>query len=244
MARYGAAVAQRDERSGFGNWATRLNDSAGQPPPRRAELRRLADATRAVIDRLVATAAPIEALTAAADALESALAELTAHPQGRLYEGFAEVGLAGDTGGDDAIAFFEHSPIIGAANPLAPPVRLEVRDGAVHGSARFGAAYEGPPSSVHGGYIAAAFDEVLGMAQSLSGSSGMTGTLEVRYRRPTPLHTDLRFHATLDRHDGRKLFTSGRLYAGEELTAEAKGLFITVDFAKIAAMMEERGARS
>ena len=71
----------------------------------------------------------------------------------------------------------------------------------------------------------------------------MTGTLEVRYRRPTPLHTDLRFDATLDRRDGRKLFTSGRLYAGDELTAEAKGLFITVDFSKVAAMMEERGAR-
>lgn len=231
------------EGSGFGTWADRLNEVGGEVPPRRAELRRLADATRSVIDRLVATAAPIEALTAAADAMESALAELAAHPQGRLYEGFAEVGLAGATGGDDAIAFFEHSPIIGAANPLAPPVRLEIRDGAVHGTARFGAAYEGPPSSVHGGYVAAAFDEVLGMAQSLSGSSGMTGTLEIKYRRPTPLHTDLRFHATLDRHEGRKLFTSGRLYAGDELTAEAKGLFITVDFAKIAEMMAERGAR-
>ena len=32
---------------------------------------------------------------------------------------------------------------------------------------RFGAAYEGPPGSVHGGIIAAAFDEVLGMTQSL-----------------------------------------------------------------------------
>jgi acyl-coenzyme A thioesterase PaaI-like protein len=231
------------EATGSESWLTRLDRDGGAPTPRRTELRRLADATRSVIDRLVATAAPIEALTAAADAMESALAELAAHPQGRLYEGFAEVGLAGATGANDATAFFEHSPIIGAANPLAPPVRLEVRDGAVHGTARFGAAYEGPPSSVHGGYVAAAFDEVLGMAQSLSGNAGMTGTLEIRYRRPTPLHTDLRFHATLDRQDGRKLFTSGRLYAGEELTAEAKGLFITVDFAKIAAMMGERAAR-
>jgi len=232
-------------RPSEGNWVNRLNEAeAAALPPRRAELRRLADATRSVIDRLVATGAPIEALTAAADHIEAALAGLVDHPQGRLYEGFAEVGLAGGSEADDPRSFFDHSPIIGTANPLAPPVRLSIEEGMVHGQVRFGAAYEGPPNSVHGGYVAAAFDEVLGMAQSLSGNPGMTGTLEIKYRRPTPLHTDLRFEATLDRQDGRKLFTSGRLYAGDDLTAEAKGLFITVDFAKIAAMMAERGARS
>src|SRR5947209_2294161 len=85
--------------------------------------------------------------------------------------------------------------------------------------------------------LAAAFDEVLGMAQSLGGQPGMTGTLTIRYRRPTPLHTDLRFEATLDRTEGRKLFTSGRLHAGDTLCAEAEGLFIQVDFAKIAELM-------
>ena len=151
--------------SGLERLANRLDREGADVPPRRAELRRLADAARSVIDRLVATEAPIGALTAAADALEAALAELAAHPQGRLYEGFAEVGLSGAADPMDGVAFFEHSPIIGLANPLAPPVRLEVRDGAVHGTVRFGSAYEGPPSSVHGGYVAAAFDEVLGMAQ-------------------------------------------------------------------------------
>ena len=84
-------------------------------------------------------------------------------------------------------------------------------------SYRFGAAYEGPPTCVHGGFVAAAFDEVLGLAQSLGGNPGMTGTLTVRYRKPTPLHTDLRFEATLDGQEGRKLFTSGRVYAGDTL---------------------------
>ena len=45
--------------------------------------------------------------------------------------------------------------------------------------------------------VAAAFDEVLGFVQSLSGRPGMTGTLTVRYRKPTPLHTELRFDAQL-----------------------------------------------
>lgn len=209
--------------------------------PRRVELRRLADATRAVVDSLAATGAPEEVLTRAADHIERAVAALAGQPQGRSYEGFPESALAGGMHSPGRASYFDHSPVIGAANPLAPPVQLDVVDGVVHGVARFGAAYEGPPGSVHGGWIAAAFDEVLGMVQSLSGAPGMTGTLEIRYRRPTPLHTELRFDATLDRREGRKLFTSGRLHVGEELTAEAKGLFISVDFEKIAEMMAKRG---
>jgi acyl-coenzyme A thioesterase PaaI-like protein len=220
------------------DWAERFNEAREQvPDARRREMRRVADAARGLIERLVATRAPEEALARAAALLEEALAELAGHPQGRVYEGFAESANAGDPH-----AFFDHSPIIGHANPLAPPLRLSVVDGRIHGEARFGAAYEGPPGAVHGGYVAAAFDEVLGMAQSLGGTPGMTGTLSIRYRRPTPLHTDLRFEASLDRKEGRKLFTTGRLYAGDELCAQAEGLFITVDFAKIAEMMATRQA--
>ena len=218
------------------DWAERFNAHHDrEPEPRRLEMRRVADAARQVIERLVATGAPEDALARAADHLEAAVAELAGYPQGRLYEGFAEPANAGDPH-----AHFEHSPIIGNANPLAPPLRLRVVDGHIEGEGRFGSAYEGPPGAVHGGYVAAAFDDVLGMAQSLGGTPGMTGTLTIRYRRPTPLHTDLRFEASLDRTQGRKLFTSGRLYAGETLCAEAEGLFITVDFSKIAELMEAR----
>jgi acyl-coenzyme A thioesterase PaaI-like protein len=222
------------------DWVEKFSEAAnGEPEPRRAEMRRLAGSAREVIERLVATSAPLESLTKAADLLAAASAELDGFPRGRNYEGFAESANAGNPG-----EFFDHSPIIGQANPLAPPLRLEVRDNAVHGHARFGSAYEGPPGAVHGGFVAAAFDEVLGMAQSLGGSPGMTGTLTIRYRAPTPLHTDLRFEATLDRQEGRKLFTSGRLYAPDGLCAEAEGLFIAVDFSRIAEMMAKRAEGS
>ena len=39
---------------------------------------------------------------------------------------------------------------------------------------------------------------VLGAAQTFSGAPGMTGTLTIRYRKPTPLHTDLRFEGRFD----------------------------------------------
>jgi acyl-coenzyme A thioesterase PaaI-like protein len=87
--------------------------------------------------------------------------------------------------------------------------------------------YEGPPSCLHGGLIAAGFDEVLGFAQSLSGQPGMTGKLEVRYRSPTPLFEEVTYEGWLVKVDGRKIFTEGTLKAGDRLCAEASGLFIS-----------------
>lgn len=225
-----------DEFKAAEGWGSEFTVMETEWTPHRGEIRRLADRTRELIERLMATQAPTESVARAAELVEQALKELRAFPEGRSYEGFAESANAGG----DPRAFFDHSPIIGLANPLAAPVRVAVSDGMVHGQANFGAAYEGPPGHVHGGFIAASFDEVLGMAQSLGGAPGMTGTLTIKYRNPTPLHTDLRYEATLDRVQGRKLFTSGRLYNGDTLCAEAEGLFISVDFAKFAAMMAQR----
>jgi len=119
-------------------------------------------------------------------------------------------------------------------------VEFSVEGDMVCASVVFGHAYEGPPGHVHGGIVAAAFDELLGATQALSGSPGMTGQLSVSYRAPTPLHVPLRFESTLDSVEGRKITTSARLYAGETLCAEARGLFISVDFAKIASMRADR----
>ena len=118
---------------------------------------------------------------------------------------------------------FDFSPLIGRSNPLAPPISLREENGRVLGEVTFGSAYEGPPGSLHGGYVAAAFDEVLGYAQSLTGSPGMTGRLEVSYRSPTPLHTPLRFEAWVESVEGRKITARCTLHAGERLCAEAPG---------------------
>ncbi len=109
--------------------------------------------------------------------------------------------------------------------------------------ANFGQAYEGPPGCVHGGYVAASFDEVLGAAQSLSGAPGMTGTLTVRYESPTPLKTDLRFEGRLVGVERRKIFTEGACYAGDRLTATAKGTFIAMLPGQFLDLLAEREAR-
>jgi hypothetical protein len=177
--------------------------------------RRLAAAMRLVIERLVPSDAPEDELRLAAEGLERYADALTAHPRLRRVSGSPESANAGDVG-----AFFDQSPLIGLANPLAPPISIcKSGDKTAEGVVTFGSAYEGPPGCVHGGFIAAAFAEVLGFVQSLGGSPGMTGGLTIKYLKPTPLRIELVFEAKLLRIEGRKIFTEGCVRAGYLVTA-------------------------
>lgn len=140
----------------------------------------------------------------------------------------------GDAGSAAAESHFsDRSPFYGAMNPLSMPMRLEINEsigdfGAVSGIAVFTEPYEGPPGHVHGGFVAAGFDEVLGMAQSLTGRPGMTGKLNVTYRAPTPLHTEITFLGWVERVEGRKIFTKATAHNGETLCSEAEGIFLSM----------------
>ncbi len=145
---------------------------------------------RRVIERLTTSNAPQAELDVAAARLEDYAEHLATHPRRERYLGFSESALA-DAEQADAEAegggHFDYSPLIGRSNPLAPPIDVEAdAEGNVTARVVFGSAYEGPPGCVHGGYVAAAFDEVLGYAETFSGAPGMTGTLNVVYRTPDP----------------------------------------------------------
>jgi len=227
-------------------------DRLKQLPPTEARvaMRRLASAGREVTELMSSSRATTEWLERAAERLEEAAAILRGQPQGSSYEGIAELANAGallaqrrqmmEAGDPEAWASFDFSPFIGLANPMSPPMVLDYEGDHVVCDVTFGAAYEGPPSCVHGGYVAAAFDEVLGAAQSLSGAQGMTASLRVDYRSPTPLHEPLRIEGWLDRREGRKIWVRGAMYAGDRLTAEAEGLFIAFDPEKFLALLEQR----
>ncbi len=185
----------------------------------------LATACRMIISELASSTAQSEAFAQARDLVQEAVAILAAADHGREYDG-GEGSLADY---QDHI-FIDHSPLVGPLNPLAPPIVIGFDGTSVVGEATFGAAYEGPPGCVHGGYIAAAFDEVLGLAQGMSGKPGMTAQLTVNYRSPSPLLQPLRFVGGIDHIDGRKIFTRGemRTVADDRLCAEAQALFISM----------------
>jgi acyl-coenzyme A thioesterase PaaI-like protein len=230
-------VPEQDPRQRFlrSNWDASTVEVSGAF----LQKRRLASAMRLVIERLVASNAPEDELRRAAEQLERYAEHLQTHPRLRHFQGYAESANAGDVG-----AFFDQSPLIGLANPLAPPIRLaKTGERTAEGRVAFGSAYEGPPGCVHGGFVAAAFDEVLGYTQSLGGSPGFTGTLSVRYRVPTPLHTELRFEGRIDRVEGRKTFASGRVFAGDVLCAEAEAIFVSANPEKFQRLLEQRERR-
>jgi acyl-coenzyme A thioesterase PaaI-like protein len=130
-------------------------------------------------------------------------------------------------------SFLDRSPIIGAINPIAMPMTItsstdENGRANVVGSVTFGSAYEGPPGCVHGGVIAAYFDEVCGVAQSTTGNPGMTVNLTINYRAPTPLYKPLEFRAHVALVEKRKIVTHGSLHHGETLCAEVTAIFVSM----------------
>ena len=120
----------------------------------------------------------------------------------------------------------ERSTINGRGNPLAPPMRMWADGEVIRGEAYFTAPYEGPAGRVHGAWVAACFDEILGCAQGASGAFGYTGTLTITLRRATPLYTKITYEAGFSHREGRKIHGWGRCYADGRLTAEATGVFV------------------
>ncbi len=211
-------------------WRT-LNDAAPSGP--RADL---VAATRVVIDELLSSTAGDAEMDRAAALVREAAGLLRGETHGRGYLGVAEGSLF-----KGPESFIDFSPFIGRLNPLAPPIEVTFGDdGDVIGTCTYGAPYEGPPGCLHGGFIAAGFDEILGFAQAASGLPGMTGRLSVSYRSPTPLFEEVRFVGRLDRIEGRKIFTTGTLSAGDRLCAEAEGLFISMKPEVFVRLMEMR----
>ena len=226
-----------DGERGHVERVVRAREAARRASGTWAAKRELARALRELVARLPGTAAPEEALRA----LEAPVREATAR--------FAAAGRAKprDAAKDAPLyAGMEHfhdtGPLVGLSNPIAPPLEFEIDREAhlVRGRGRFGVAYEGAPGILHGGFLAAAFDELLGIATVFSGGPGMTRELRVRYLLPTPIDVELAFVGRLDRAEGREIHVSGEVVAAGARTAEASGVFIAVGDEKFVALARAR----
>ena len=122
--------------------------------------------------------------------------------------------------------------MIGIRNPIAPPLKIE-RDaeGGVFTDFHLGAAYEGPPGHVHGGISALVLDHVLGEVAANEETPRFTGTITLRYLRPTRLG-ELHAEARITRTDGFKAYAAGHLADDEGITVEAEGIFIQPKWAR------------
>ncbi|MEE2855539.1 MAG: PaaI family thioesterase [Actinomycetota bacterium] len=116
---------------------------------------------------------------------------------------------------------------VGLRNAIAPPLIIEHDEvGGVRADVHLGAGYEGPPGHVHGGMCALILDHVLGATAHRPGKPAYTGTITVRYLRPTRLGA-LRAEARVERIDGSKTYATGHLRNADGVTVEAEGVFIT-----------------
>jgi acyl-coenzyme A thioesterase PaaI-like protein len=135
-------------------------------------------------------------------------------------------GKGGVYGNRGDASLFERSPFSGRCNALATPLTVTYDGDRTLAHATYGEAYEGPPGSVHGGHVIAAFDDLLGVAQAVTGTAGFTGTLSVRLVARTPLHERIDYEAGVESHSGRKVTVWGRSTLRGELLAQATGVFI------------------
>jgi acyl-coenzyme A thioesterase PaaI-like protein len=188
-----------------------------------AEYGPLAESVRRLIDATIRTERRGDAIREATAAIDALAAELAADQlPGPYGVRFTQAGTFRAWGNAAA----------GLRNPVAPPLDLQVEaDGTVWAEVELGAAYEGPPTLVHGGISALILDQALGRAAEAASAPGFTGTLEVRYRRPTRLGA-LRVEAKLDRIEGVKSYVVGTISDAEGVCVEGTGVFIMPSWAR------------
>jgi acyl-coenzyme A thioesterase PaaI-like protein len=124
--------------------------------------------------------------------------------------------------------------VVGLRNAVAPPLKIvqDHEEGSASSSFELSGLYEGPPGKVHGGVAALVLDQVFGEAAAAGGTPGMTGTLTLRYRKPTALGP-CSARAWVDHRGGIKTTVKGWLKDAEgEICVEAEGLFILPRWAR------------
>ena len=119
------------------------------------------------------------------------------------------------------------NPVTSARNPLAPPMVLVGSEGESEFSVVLPIQYQGPPKSLHGGYVSVLLDEALWHAvRTAVGGISFTRELTVTYDRPVPLGVPLTIRGRVRTIEDRKTFAEGEILAGGTPCARASGLWV------------------
>lgn len=90
-------------------------------------------------------------------------------------------------------------------------------------------AFTGAPGTLHGGALAAALDDAMGVAPLvLAEELALTRSLSVRFERPVLLGTALEIRSRIAAREGRRIEVAADTFAGEERLATATGTFVVV----------------
>jgi hypothetical protein len=121
-------------------------------------------------------------------------------------------------GGEHRRVYLQHAFHVGSYNPCFPEYRFDhLGAETASGAVTFAIAFEGPPGLVHGGFLGVFFDCVTQHQSCAAGLAGKTRSLTVRYRRPTPVLTELAFDVTRAETERGLTSTARLLLDGEVL---------------------------
>ncbi len=193
-----------------------------------AAKRELAEAIRQLTATLVTTTSDAAHLRSAAAIVRQETEKLNQAQRLMGRKAFEHADQGSGRYGTWGSLSYELSPMDGKSNPVAPPFVVWVDGETGYGRANLGWAYEGPPGTVHGGFVCALFDHFLGIAQIMTGQPGVTGAINVRFHLPTPLNTDLELTGRVKEVRGRRNVMSGEIRANGVLTASCEGIFVHV----------------
>ena len=170
---------------------------------------RMIEALRLVQERITAASPPDEVVAETAGLLEKLAATLAPYEvdESRLIAG-------------------RRMDLPGRGQALVPVLDIDDWDEQhVRARVTLGRFYLGA-GAAHGGVLSLIFDEILGRLANTGRTRSRTAYLHVNYRNITPIGSELRVAAHVDRVEGRKRFLTGAIYHDGTLTAAAEGLFV------------------
>ncbi|MFW0785244.1 hotdog domain-containing protein [Gordonia sp. CPCC 206044] len=117
--------------------------------------------------------------------------------------------------------------IAGKGHSLAPVLHIDtVTDTFARGTVTIGRFHSGR-YAMNGGVTPLIFDELLARLANSGGRPwARTAYLNVNFRAPAPLHTELTVTGELTGQEGRKRFLRGAMHHGDILVADAEGLWV------------------
>ena len=129
-------------------------------------------------------------------------------------------------------------------NPMGLRLPVPVEEGQTEYRAYFSfdERHQGGPGIVHGGLVAAALDEAVGLLATWYAFPSVTARIFVRYRRPVPINTELLLAARITEAHGRRLHVDGAISDGDEPLAECKAALLQVPFEHFLQTPEGRAA--
>lgn len=177
----------------------------------------LTDSVRALVDAVIRSEVSDDELRAAKVQIDDVVARLrTKQRPGSFGTPYTKTFIGMPWG----------NAAVGARNAIAPPLRIRRSPGLAECEMVLGAAYEGPGGCVHGGIAALLLDQLVGEAASTDGLPSFTGTLTVKYLRPTLLGA-LAARAEVTGREGRKTFVRATLSDDDGVTVEADAIMVS-----------------